>query len=252
MARPQKQTVDYFPHDANASNGDTITIIEGNFGNDGYAFWFKLLERLSTAENHVIDCSNGRKWQLIVAKSRFTDEKGLEIMDLLADLGAIDTKLWREHRIIWCQKFVENISDAYKNRRRPVPEKPVITDKNPISTANNPQTKLNKTKLNNIYTLFEIFWKAYPKKMSKGQAEKAFNKINPDEELLDRILLSIDGAKNSPAWKKENGQFIPYPATWLNSRGWEDEIQEVKDGLPIRYKTPEEHLESYRSRSRVD
>ena len=39
MARPQKQTVKYFPHDTDASDGKTLTIIQAKYGNDGYAFW---------------------------------------------------------------------------------------------------------------------------------------------------------------------------------------------------------------------
>ncbi len=72
---------------------------------------------------------------------------------------------------------------------------------------------------------FDIFWKAYPKRKSRGQAEKAFEKVNPDESLLKTILAAIDQAKKSDDWQKESGQYIPYPATWLNNKGWEDEIQ---------------------------
>ena len=48
MARPAKLTVDYFPHIIN--QGKTIFIIENNYGNDGYAFWFKLLELLGATD----------------------------------------------------------------------------------------------------------------------------------------------------------------------------------------------------------
>jgi hypothetical protein len=37
------------------------------------------------------------------------------------------------------------------------------------------------------------------------------------------MIDKIKQAKNSNEWIKENGQFIPYPATWLNAKGWEDE-----------------------------
>lgn len=70
---------------------------------------------------------------------------------------------------------------------------------------------------------FEQFWQAYPKKKSKGQAEKAFNKIKPDEQLLATMIATIEQARKSEQWMKEDGQFIPYPATWLNAKGWEDE-----------------------------
>ena len=70
---------------------------------------------------------------------------------------------------------------------------------------------------------FARFWKAYPKKKSKGQAEKAFSKIKPD--LIDTVLKALSKARESPDWLKEGGTYIPYPATWLNARGWEDEFE---------------------------
>jgi hypothetical protein len=75
--------------------------------------------------------------------------------------------------------------------------------------------------------LFEIFWQAYPKKKSRGQAEKAWLKIKPDEQLLEKILSTIEWAKTSVEWTKDGGQFIPYPATWLNAKGWEDEYNQT-------------------------
>lgn len=70
---------------------------------------------------------------------------------------------------------------------------------------------------------FEDFWSSYPRKVSKGDAEKAFAKLNPDERLLGTILAAVQRAKTREGWVKDGGRFIPYPASWLNSRGWEDE-----------------------------
>jgi uncharacterized protein YdaU (DUF1376 family) len=70
---------------------------------------------------------------------------------------------------------------------------------------------------------FDLFWKAYPKKKSKGQAEKAWSKINPSKQLLATMIAKIEQAMTSEDWLKDNGQFIPYPASWLNAKGWEDE-----------------------------
>lgn len=70
---------------------------------------------------------------------------------------------------------------------------------------------------------FTDFWEAYPKKINKGQAEKAFAKLNPNEDLLSTIVAAVERAKTREQWRKDGGQFIPYPATWLNARGWEDE-----------------------------
>ena len=38
------------------------------------------------------------------------------------------------------------------------------------------------------------------------------------------MVKALELAKNSNDWKKEDGQFIPYPATWLNRGQWKDEL----------------------------
>ncbi len=73
---------------------------------------------------------------------------------------------------------------------------------------------------------FDEFWKAHPKKRSKGRAERAWVKIAPDTELFSAILDGLERAKKSRDWTKDGGEYIPYPATWLNAKGWEDEYDE--------------------------
>jgi hypothetical protein len=77
--------------------------------------------------------------------------------------------------------------------------------------------------------LFDEFWAQYPKKRSKGRAERAWVKIKPDEQLFKAILDGLERAKTSGEWQKDSGQYIPYPATWLNAKGWEDEYSEEGD-----------------------
>lgn len=74
-----------------------------------------------------------------------------------------------------------------------------------------------------IETRFERFWKAYPKKKAKGDALKAFSKLKADDQLLEIILSALGRQKQSKDWLKEEGKYIPYPATWLSGRRWEDE-----------------------------
>jgi phage replication O-like protein O len=73
---------------------------------------------------------------------------------------------------------------------------------------------------------FDRFWSVYPKRKSKGKAESAFMRINPDEELLTVMIASIERSKMSEDWIKERGKYIPYPASWLNAKGWMDEETE--------------------------
>ncbi|MCX7662199.1 MAG: hypothetical protein N2Z61_00390 [Tepidimonas fonticaldi] len=79
---------------------------------------------------------------------------------------------------------------------------------------------------------FDSFWTQYPKKVARKDAIEAFNKINPDEQLLARMLKRLERDKADIQWIKDKGQFIPHPATWLNRRDWEgdDAAQETKAG----------------------
>ncbi len=78
---------------------------------------------------------------------------------------------------------------------------------------------------------FERFWSVYPKKRNKGDAWKAWRTLKPDEELVTVILAAVERAKASMQWRKDEGQFIPYPASWLRARGFEDE--EHVDVVPL-------------------
>ena len=81
---------------------------------------------------------------------------------------------------------------------------------------------------------FELFYSKYPKKKAKTQALKAFLKLSPNDELLQLILAAVEAHEKTEDWTKEDGKFIPHPATWLSQRRWEDEIKvkEKYDGLP--------------------
>ena len=77
---------------------------------------------------------------------------------------------------------------------------------------------------------FDNFWNLYPRKKSKADAEKAWKKLNPDEELKERILSDVRRKLTSSDWNESNGQFVPYPATYLNGRRWEDEEPKKQHG----------------------
>ena len=88
--------------------------------------------------------------------------------------------------------------------------------------------------------LFDQFWTQYPRKKSKGQAERAWVKLSPDDTLFAQIIEGLERAKRSRDWIKEGGRYIPYPATWLNAKGWEDEYEEVKTSVQRGRAEPDE------------
>jgi len=70
---------------------------------------------------------------------------------------------------------------------------------------------------------FAEFWEAYPNRVGKGNAETAFEK-HGCSKILPQILTKLRQLKISDAWTRNGGQYIPHPATWLNRKGWEDEV----------------------------
>lgn len=73
---------------------------------------------------------------------------------------------------------------------------------------------------------FERFWKAYPRKMNIGYAEKVWLRIRPDEKLLEIMLKNIEEGKRSKEWKDK--QFIPFPSTYLNQKGYYNEFTPLR------------------------
>jgi hypothetical protein len=70
---------------------------------------------------------------------------------------------------------------------------------------------------------FAQFWATYPKRKGKSLAQKAWRKLRPDTELQSVIIAAVTSAATSDDWQRDDGKFIPYPASWLNARRWEDE-----------------------------
>lgn len=122
MARPRKQTADWFPH--YVDDGKTKYILESRWGNDGYAFWFKLLELLCKTDGHIYDYGNAVNKQFLLARMKMPEETIEEIVATLIDLGNIDRELWEDGQRIWCQGLVDNIKPLYLKRKDSVPEKP--------------------------------------------------------------------------------------------------------------------------------
>jgi hypothetical protein len=113
MARPESNTVTYFPH--KIGDGKKIFSIETKYGNDGYATWFKILEKLATTENHYLDLNDEVEVIYLSAKCKVSEQVLFSIINDLTRLGCFDKILW-EKRYLWSQVFIDSIQDAYSRR----------------------------------------------------------------------------------------------------------------------------------------
>ncbi len=161
MARPLKRTVDYFPHDCDATGKKTLTILQAKYGNDGYVFWFQLLELLGRTDGHYYCYQNVDDLEFLSAKTHQKDTLTvLSILETLVNLHAIDADLYQK-KIIWSQNFVDRLADAYARTTFGTPNKPHVDDiimvnatNKPVNVYTNPvnvdisaQTKLKETKI---------------------------------------------------------------------------------------------------------
>ncbi|MEG1562118.1 MAG: hypothetical protein RR365_00495 [Bacteroides sp.] len=76
---------------------------------------------------------------------------------------------------------------------------------------------------------FELFWAAYPEKVGKKAAQQAWKNAKVDSDLFDKIMNAIGRARVTEQWRRENGRYVPNPATWLNQGRWDDEYKEVDE-----------------------
>jgi len=97
------------------------------------------------------------------------------------------------------------------------------TTNKPLTTYKNIRTKEKK------YTSeFLSFWKAFPRKVGKDAAWKAWQKRNGDLPSLENLLTILEQHKQSSQWQDK--KYIPHPVIWLNQGRWKDESEETKGG----------------------
>jgi len=264
MARPSKSGVDYFPHDVDASSRKTLFTIESRFGNNGYAFWFKLLELLGQQEGLYLDLNDDSNYLFLQSKCRVTELEANEILETLSKLGAINPELWKV-KVIWSDNYVQRLSPVFLKRRVSVPEMPCVSsfcdgnilnsdvsvDNGGVSVPESTQSKAEqsiaqvkrtrKPRTRTVYesSFFDDFFKNYPIKLDEEDARREFKKLKVDGDLLADILYGLDKWKDSSRWTKDNGQFITHAPKWLRNREWEKEPPDVQKGeQPSGYKLP--------------
>jgi len=149
--------------------------------------------------------------------------------------GVCVIKHWLIHNYIQKDRYKETVYREHK-------EKITIKNNNVYSVdtaciqdvySMEAQVRLGKSSLGKdsktIEQEFEIFWLNYPRKKNKGTALSAWKKHKP---VIDNVLFALSWQKQSIDWTKDSGKWIPYPASYINANGWNDEEPE-NNGVPF-------------------
>lgn len=78
-------------------------------------------------------------------------------------------------------------------------------------------------------TTFVRFWAIYPNRKAKAAAVKAWQRLNPSDDLSAEIFAALDWQARQVDWTRDGGRFVPHASTWLNGRRWEDEAFDTVD-----------------------
>lgn len=137
------------------------------------------------------------------------------------------TRLTKDERNA-CQAFYDSHPKRAPNARRTLGTSTracaVLAPPRPAPPVpDNPPTPNGE---NGVYsTDFLNFWECYPKKVGKGGAWKAWKRLGAGRPPVGMMREAVQAQQHSEDWMKEGGRYIPHPATWLNGRRWEDELQ---------------------------
>lgn len=215
--------------------------------------WIKILCALHAASERGRKTSATRQWQQFLGYPE--DDRALLLLGELQEVADIDARdqdgnasnLSNAVEITISSRRM--IRDEVK-RNQELERKRRYEDANPTrkrrASDGNPTPIYQKSEVRSHISEedkssasgagFKQFWEAYPKKRARGDAEKAWKAVKPDPSLLAAILRAIEQQARSPEWTKDAGQFIPYPASWLRAKRWQDGVEhqaEVARRVPL-------------------
>ena len=159
MARPQKNIVEYFSH--YVTPGKELQLLTDKFGNDGYAFYFRLRELLGRTPNHSYSVEDEIDWLFFVKQMGLDEDRTSDIINYSVKIRDLDKESWEDKRL-WSQNFVDELVPVYEKRTSDLPDKnsfrnentsfrvgnPSYVNENPSFRSDNSQSKVKERKVN--------------------------------------------------------------------------------------------------------
>ena len=68
---------------------------------------------------------------------------------------------------------------------------------------------------------FALFWRVYPRKVAKLDAERAWAQTRRQRPPIEEVIAAIQAQIQSGQW--DDVRYCPHPATWLRAGRWDDE-----------------------------
>ena len=131
------------------------------------------------------------------------------------------------------QAFMARYGECYGLKVRVEMASPIEGASKPLPSQKQEQEQKKSEKQKSLgqqAARFAEFWAAYPVKKGKADALKSWTRRGLDA-IADRILADVEARKvRDRQWLDG---FIPHGSTYVNGRGWEDDIEERRPREPM-------------------
>lgn len=171
---------------------------------------------------------------------RRNDLDDAAIAELLSELRDAGLILWYQADGDWIIEIVNFLDFQYVDRKKEAkPHLPgpgietgevVLFNKPPLKIAAAKPKEFDPAPVPKNDLDFDAFWAEYPKKASKLDAQKAWKQVKKLRPPVEEIVAKVAALKKTNKWTKDNGEFIPNPATFLRAGGWDDEVGAITVG----------------------
>ncbi len=116
MARPLKNGLEYFPHDCDASNDEKIESLVSVCGLVGYAFYFRMLERIYRTSTGELDLSDSLQRSIVIKKIGLSEKKFEKILETCLKLKLFDEDLFKSRKSVASSGIQRRFSQVLKMR----------------------------------------------------------------------------------------------------------------------------------------
>lgn len=229
--------MEWFRHDSNANLDEKLQEVLLDYGLEGYGLYWYCIELIvgkTSADNITFELKHDAR--IIARNTGSTTQRVEEMMKRFISVGLFEnhdgkiTCLKVAKRLMssatsnpQMRSIIQDIKQRYDmpidaNRHDGIMTASKIISPDKIRLDNiDKKTPIRANALDNG---FEEFWQSYPKKVGKDAASKSWVKT---KARIDDVLKALEWQKESDQWRRNDGQYIPNPATYLNQGRWQDQ-----------------------------
>lgn len=206
----------YFQHDYEPTSDPKMTAFLGKFGATGYGIYWRIVEMLHSDKRHQLP----KKVYIYEAIAQQMNVSSDEIKKMIE--YAIETceLFCEDEEFFWSRRVNNNIEKRNEiKRKRSIAGKASAQKRTNVEQKPTKEKKGKESKVKEINISFDEFWNLYDKKVGdKEKIEKKWNSLTDKER--EKTIEHVEEYKVAQPDK----QYRKNPQTYLNNKGWEDEV----------------------------